>query len=324
LLFEIGDAFDCRLFELARVLVRLAAEKQKPNNERLREYTDANLSSLELDLFSPAPIDDSFERTKLADSSAFMVQQLGEKHPLVQLVLNGHSLQGFAEDVLSHSQLKDLAVRKKLAEGGSKAIEGSSDAMIQLALRVDGEARALRKRYEDRVQGVERVNYALISKALFELKGTSIYPDATFTLRLSFGSVKAYEEEGREVAPFTDFKGFYERSALHRNAPPYVLPRRWVDQKARLNLATPFNFVSTPDIIGGNSGSPVVNRQGEVVGLIFDGNMQSLVWDVQYDDRQGRAVAVHSVGILEALDKIYGTKALVAELRNNVTSAGDR
>jgi hypothetical protein len=313
-LFELGEAFQSRLFDIARTLVRLAAEKQKPNNERLREYNEANLPSLELDLFSPAPIYDSLEKTKLADSLAFMVEQLGEKHPLVQKVLNGKSPQQLAQDAVSQSQLKEVSVRKKLTEGGQKAVDGSSDPMVQLALRIDEDARKLRKRYEDRVQGVERVNYALISKALFQLKGTSVYPDATFTLRLSFGVVKGYEEEGKNLAPFTNFKGFYERSALHANKPPYLLPQRWLDKKARLNLATPFNFVSTPDIIGGNSGSPVVNQKGELVGLIFDGNIHSLVWNFQYGDEKGRAIAVHSEGIIEALDKIYEAKELVREL----------
>jgi peptidase S46-like protein len=314
-LFELGDAFDSRLFGIARALVRLAAEKQKPNNERLREYSEANLPSLELELFSPAPVYDSFEKAKLADSLAFMVEQLGEQNPLVQKVLGGQSPQAVAQHLISQSRLKDVSVRKKLSEDGQKAIEGSSDPMIQLALRIDEEARKLRKRYEDRVQGVERANYALISKALFELKGTSAYPDATFTLRLSFGPVKGYEEGGKTLAPFTNFKGFYDRSAAHENKPPYLLPQRWVDKKDSLNLACPLNFVSTPDIIGGNSGSPVVNRKGEIVGLIFDGNIESLVWNFQYDDQKGRAIAVHSEGILEALDKVYEAKELVNELR---------
>ena len=314
-LFEVGDAFESRLFDIARTLVRLVAEKQRPNNERLREYNEANLPSIELDLFSSAPIYDAFEKAKLADSLTFMVEQLGENHPLVQKVLNGNKPRQLAEDAVAQSQLKDVSVRKKLAEGGQQAIQGSTDPMIQLALRIDEDARRLRKRYEDRVQGVERANYALISKALFELKGTSIYPDATFTLRLSYGAVKGYEEAGKRLAPFTDFNGFYERSSLHGNRPPYSLPERWVERKGKLDLKSPFNFVSTPDIIGGNSGSPVINRQGEVVGLIFDGNIHSLVWNFQYDDQKGRAIAVHSEGILEALDKVYQAEELVRELR---------
>jgi hypothetical protein len=314
-LVELGDAFESRLFEIARTLVRLAAEKQKPNTERLREYSEANLPSLELDLFSPAPIYNSLEKTKMTDSLAFLVEQLGENHPLVQKILAGKSPRQLAEDAVSRSQLGEVGPRKKLAEGGQKAIESSSDPMIQLALRIDGEARKLRKRYEDKVQGVERVNYALISKALFEVKGTSTYPDATFTLRLSFGAVRGYEEGGTRLAPQTDFKGFYDRSALHQGKAPYVMPSRWLERKAKLNLTTPFNFVSTPDIIGGNSGSPVVNQKGEVVGLIFDGNIQSLIWNFQYDDQKGRAIAVHSEGILEALDKVYEAKELVRELR---------
>jgi Peptidase S46 len=314
-LFELGLAFDSRLFEIARTLVRLAAEKQKPNEQRLREFGEANLPSLDLELFSPAPIYQPFEKTKLGDSLTFMQDQLAQQHPLVQKVLNGKSPRDLADDTVSGTQLGDVSVRKKLAEGGLKAIEESNDPMIQLARRIDPDARALRKRYEDRVQGVERANYVLIAKAIFELKGTSTYPDATFTLRLSFGSVKGYQEGGNNVPPFTSFSGLYERASRHGDKPPYQLPRRWPEKKSSLNLAVPLNFVSTPDIIGGNSGSPVVNRQGEIVGLIFDGNIYSLVWDFLYDDKQGRAIAVHSEGVIEALEKVYQAHALIKELR---------
>jgi peptidase S46-like protein len=314
-LVELGWAFDSRLFEIARTLVRLTAEKQKPNDQRLREFGEANLPSLELELFSPAPIYRPFEKTKLIDSLTFMEEKLGHEHALVQKALNGKSPQQLADEIVSETRLGDVNVRKKLAEGGWKAVEASNDPMIQLARRVDPDARALRKRYEDRVQGVERANYALIAKAIFELKGTSTYPDATFTLRLSFGSVKGYQEGGDLIPPFTSFSGLYERASRNGNKPPYQLPQRWTEKKSKLNLTAPLNFVSTPDIIGGNSGSPVVNRHGEIVGLIFDGNIYSLIWDFLYDDKQGRAIAVHSEGIIEALEKVYQANALIKELR---------
>lgn len=314
-LFEGAVAFDSELFEIARTLVRLVAEKQKPNTERLREYRESNLPSLELELFSPAPIYEPLERAKLTDSLAYMSEQLGQDHALVKKVLDGKTSQQLAQEAVSKTLLKDVSVRKKLADEGAKAIEASTDPMIQLALRIDQDSRALRKRYEDHVQGVERANYALVAKAIFELKGTSTYPDATFTLRVSYGTVKGYQENGKPIGPFTNFNGFYERSAQHENKPPYQLTKRWVERKSKLDLATPFNFVSTADIIGGNSGSPVVNRRAELVGLIFDGNIHSLVWNFLFDDERGRAIAVHSQGILEALNKIYEVEELVRELQ---------
>ncbi|MBI3940207.1 MAG: S46 family peptidase, partial [Acidobacteria bacterium] len=297
-----------------RTLVRLAAEKEKPNGERLREYRDSNLASLELDLYSPAPIYESFEKIKLTDSLEFLREQLGEAHSLVGKALEGRTPGEVAEEAIAGTALKDVEARKKVAAGGMAAVRQSADPMIRLAARVDDDARAFRKRYEDRVQGVERAAYALISKAIFEVKGTSAYPDATFTLRLAYGVVEGYKENGKNIAPATDFRGLFQRASEHGNQPPYQLPQRWLDRKSRLNLAVKMNFVSTADIIGGNSGSPVVNRRGEIVGLIFDGNIQSLIWNFLFDGQQGRAVAVHSQGILEALRRIYGAQELVKEL----------
>jgi V8-like Glu-specific endopeptidase len=186
--------------------------------------------------------------------------------------------------------------------------------MIVLARSIDTEARAVRKRYEDEVVGVERANYAKIARARFDLQGTKLYPDATFTLRLSYGVVKGYEENGKQIPPFTNFAGLYQRSAQHNNQSPYQLPARWVERKAALNLNTPLNFVNTTDIIGGNSGSPVINRNAEIVGLIFDGNIQSLVGNFIYDETQNRAVAVDSRGMIEALRKVYNANEVASEL----------
>jgi hypothetical protein len=313
-LLEGAVAFNSRLFEIARKLVRLTAEKQKPNAERLREYTDARLPSLELDLFSPAPIHESLEKATLGDSLSSLLEQLGPNHKVTQKALEGGNPQQLAEELVSQTRLKDVGVRKQLAEGGWQAVQSSTDPMIRLALRVDEDARTVRKRYEDNVQGVERVNYALIAKALFALKGTSAYPDATFTLRLSFGQPLNYSDQGKNVPWFTRFAGLYERASQFGHKPPYQLPQRWMDGKSKLNLSKPLNFVLTTDITGGNSGSPVVNRAGEIVGLIFDGNIQSLVWTFQYDDQRGRAIAVHSEGIIEALKIVYRAREVLAEL----------
>ena len=311
---EGGWGFNSRLFDIARTLVRLAEENEKPDAERLPEYTTARRESLELQLYSPAPIYDDFEQIKLAASLRFMRDELGAANPVVQKVLAGKTPEERAAELVSGTKLKDVAYRRQLAAGGSRAIEESKDPMIELARAVDAEARAVRKRYEDEVVGVEREAYAKIARALFEKEGTKIYPDATFTLRLSYGAVRGYMENGKFIPPFTFFAGLYERAAQHGNKTPYQLPPRWSERKAALNLRTPFNFVSTNDIIGGNSGSPVINRNAELVGLIFDGNIQSLVGNFVYDDTQNRAIAVDVRGMIEALRKIYGAEELVQEL----------
>jgi hypothetical protein len=186
--------------------------------------------------------------------------------------------------------------------------------LIILVRSIDDEGRALRKRYETEVQANERANYAKVARALFDIEGTKLYPDATFTLRLSFGAVKGYQENGKRVTSFTTLAGIYKRSAEHNNKFPYELPRSWINKKASLNLNTPFNFVSTNDIIGGNSGSPVINKNAELVGLIFDGNIQSLVGNFVFDETQNRAVSVDSRAMLEALRKLYGATEAADEL----------
>lgn len=309
-----GAAFNSDLFAKARTLVRLTAESAKPNAERLPEYTDARRASLELSLYSPAPIFDDFEKVKLADSLALMRDELGADDPTVKSVLGGKSPEARAAELIDGTKLKDVAYRKQLGAGGVKAIAESTDSMIVLALSIDGEARTMRKRYETEVQANERANYAKVSRALFDVEGTKLYPDATFTLRLSYGAVKGYQENGTRVAPFTNFAGLYKRSVEHGNKFPFELPRRWMDKKSALSLNTSFNFVSTNDIIGGNSGSPVINKNAELVGLIFDGNIQSLVGNFVYDETQNRAVSVDTRAMMEALRKLYGATEAADEL----------
>jgi hypothetical protein len=210
--------------------------------------------------------------------------------------------------------LKDVAVRKQLADGGMKAIDASNDSMIELAKLIDPPARRIRQTYEQQVDEPQRQAYGKIANARFAVYGSSVYPDATFTLRLAFGEVKGYTEAGQKVPWATTLGGTFEHAAAHENKDPFELPAIWKERKAKLNLATPFNFVNTADIIGGNSGSPVVNRAGDLVGIIFDGNIQSLVLDYIYTDQEARAVAVHSAGILEALRKVYSADRLVGEL----------
>jgi hypothetical protein len=313
-LLDRGSAFNSELFGIARTLVRMAIESAKPNDQRLPAYTDSRRASLELGLFSPAPIYDDFEKVKLADSLAFMRDELGADNAIVKKVLAGKTPSARAAELVEGTKLKDAAARKQLAAAGVKGIQESTDPMIVLARSIDDEARKLSKRYETEVQGNERVNYGKIARALFDIEGTKLYPDATFTLRLSYGAVKGYEENGKRVPAFTTFAGLYKRAAEHGNKFPFELPLRWTEKKSAINPNTPFNFVTTNDIIGGNSGSPVINRNAELVGLIFDGNIQSLVGDFIYDESQNRAVAVDSRAMLEALRKIYGATEAANEL----------
>src|SRR5256884_673668 len=313
-IFDQGSGFNTTTFGFARTLVRLAAENEKPNAQRLPEYTDARRASLELALYSPAPIHDDFEKLKLADSLGFMVELLGADHPLVKQILDGKTPEARANELIEGTKLKDPAFRKELAAGGTQAIEASTDPMIVLARTIDSKARELRKRYENEVTGVERANYSKIARARFESEGTRLYPDATFTLRLSYGAVKGYMENGRKVAPFTTLGGLYDRSTQFKSEFPYNLPPRWLEKKSAVNLKTPFNFVSTDDIIGGNSGSPTINKNGELVGLIFDGNIQSLVGDFIYDESVNRAISVDVRAMSEVLRKVFEANEIADEL----------
>jgi len=313
-IFDQAGGFNTVLFDQARILVRLAAESEKPNAERLPEYTDSRRASLELGLYSPAPIHEDFEKLKLADSLSFMVELLGANDPLVKQVLNGKTPEARAVELIDGTKLKDVAYRKEIAAGGWKAIETSTDPMIVLARTIDARARELRKRFENEVTGVERTNYAKIARARFDTEGTKLYPDATFTPRLSYGTVKGYMENGRRVTPFTTLGGLYERSEKFKAEFPYNLPPRWIQKKSAVKLSTPFNFVSTDDIIGGNSGSPTINKNAELIGLIFDGNIQSLVGDYIYDESVNRAISVDSRGMLEVLRKIFDANEIADEL----------
>jgi hypothetical protein len=313
-LLELGQGFNSVLFTVARTLVRMAEEDQKPNTERLREFSAAARESLEQQLYSTAPIYEDFEIARLADSLTFLGETFGCDHPIVQKVMAGKSPDARAAELVLGTKLKDVAERKRLAQGGQSAIDQSKDAMIQLAKLVDPDARALRKTFEEKVEEVERQAYSQIAKAIFETQGTTVYPDATFTLRLSYGTVKGYEEGGRQIPPWTTMGAAFEYANKHGNKDPWKLPEKWHYAQNKIDPDTPFNFVSTCDIIGGNSGSPVINRKAEFVGIIFDGNIQSLVADFVFDATQNRAVAVHSSAIVESLRKIYDAGALADEL----------
>jgi hypothetical protein len=315
-LMETGTALPSPLFTKARDIVRYVVETSKPNGERLREYRDSNLDSLKLELFSPAPIYRDLERTKLLTGISFLAEQLGGSHPLVVKILDGKSPSQLVDELLA-TKLFDAAERKRLIEGGAQAVDASDDPMIKFAQRIDNDARELRKRFEAEVEEPERQAYAEIAKVRFAILGKSIPPDATFTLRLAYGVVKGYEAEGQKVPFATTFAGLYERAEAQKYKEPFELPKRWLDGKSKLDLSTPYNFASTADTIGGNSGSPILNRAGEFVGMNFDRNRFGLVRNFVYTEEQARHISVHSKGILEALRKLYDCDDLVKELTGN-------
>jgi len=309
------------LAQIARSLVRAAAEKAKPNPERMREFRDSALPSLEQQLFSTEPVYRNLEIALLTDALTDMQAALGKDNADVQKILQGKSPAEAARELINSSKLDDVAVRKQLYEGGQAAVNASTDPLIAVMRAIDPDARAARKEYEDKVESVVRRDGSTIAKARFAQSGFTQPPDATFTLRLSYGQVKGYQENGKTIPFATTMAGAYQHAAEHNNQPPYNLPESWTKSKPKLSLKTPLNFVSTADIIGGNSGSPTVNKQGEVVGIIFDGNIQSLSWNFAYSDAQARAVSVDSRGIQEALRNIYGATPMADELMG--TKAGE-
>jgi hypothetical protein len=302
------------LAHYARDIVRAAAEKQLPSNQRIRGFQDSQLPTLEQRLFSTAPVYKSLERAELAESLGEMQDVLGAGDAGVQKALAGKSPDERAKELIDGTKLEDVALRKQLYDGGQAAVDASTDPLIILMRQVDPDARAVHNQDEDQVQSVLRNSGGSIGKALFADKGLSVPPDATFTLRLSYGAIEGYKLDGKNVSWFTTMGGAYEHAAQHGSKPPYQLPESWLKYKSAINLKTPYDTVSTPDIIGGNSGSPVINKAGEVVGIIFDGNIESLAWNFAYSDKVARAVEVDSRAIIESLKQIYHADALVNEI----------
>jgi hypothetical protein len=305
---------DSQLSALAVQIVTYVAEIKKPDGERLPGFHDSQLDSLKQRLFSPAPIYPQLEIARMTGALELDLKELGPNDAFLKAVLDGRSPKDAAEYLVKGTKVGDPAFRKSMIDGGQAAVDASTDPFIAMARRVDPIRREQIKWLEDNVQSVDERAGELLGKARFAVYGKNTYPDATFTLRLSYGQVLGYPMNGT-IAPYkTTFYGLYDRAASFDYKAPFDLPKRYLDGKDKLDLTTPFNFVTTNDIIGGNSGSPVVDRNGDIVGLIFDGNIESLVGDFVYDSHQNRAVAVHTGGMTEAMEKLYGAQKLVDEL----------
>ena len=306
-------AINSQLYNIALELVQMAEEDQKPSGERLPEFSDAGRESLLQQLYSEAPIYTDLDQTLLGDSIAKTLEQRGFDDPVCQKILAGKSPADRAAELISGTELLNVEARRKIAAGGIQAINDSKDPMIMLAKIVNPPIRRIRS-ITDQLDEQDKQAYALIAEAKFATQGTSAYPDATFTLRLAFGPVKGYEQDGQQIPAWTNVGGAFEHEKQHEGQTDYKLPESWKKAESKLSKTTPFNFVSTADIIGGNSGSPVVNKAGELVGLIFDGNVQSLSGNYVYTDKQARSVSVHSSAIREALQVVYGADNIVKEL----------
>jgi hypothetical protein len=308
---------DSRLSALAKTIVEYVAEIKKPDGERLPGYHDAQLDSLRFELFSPAPVYRDMEIAQITGALELDLQEMGPADPFIKTMLGGKSPQEAANALVNGTHLDDPAVRKQLIEGGKAAVDASTDPEIVLARQLDPMRREFVKWMQDNVQSVNQRAGEALGKARFAVYGRSAYPDATFTLRLSYGQVKGYPMNGTKAPPKTTFYGLYDRANSFDFQGPFWLSSRYLEGRAKLDLSTPLNFVTTNDIIGGNSGSPVINRDGEIVGLIFDGNIESLVGDYVYDIETNRAVAVHTAAMTEALRKLYGAEKLLDEMLGN-------
>jgi hypothetical protein len=312
--YQLFRRTDSRLFTIALQLVQYAAEIKKPDGERLPQFHDANLQSLKFQMLSPALITIPTEKLFMESALNLAQEKLGKNDAYVQALLQNGPVGSTVDSLIDGTKLADVAARKALIDGGEAAIAASSDPMIAAARRVDPIVRETQRKMRDTVGSVLTPAGEKLGKARFLVYGKDVYPDATFTLRLSYGTVDGYPYNGTIAPPFTTFYGLYDRADSFGNKPPFDLTPKEQAGLNKLDLATPLDFVSTGDIIGGNSGSPVVNREGELVGLIFDGNIESLAGDFVYDGAKNRAVAVHSSGMIEGLRKLYSANELADKL----------
>ncbi len=310
-MIEMGMGSLSQQITWARTLVRGAAERDKPDAARLREFSQAALPNVQAGLLAEIPLYPEFEQLKLSWSLSKLRERLGVDNPVVKAILGKESPEAIAKNIVTNSKLGDAALRKQLWEAGSAAIAKSDDPALVLARKLDAQGRKLREQFDHQIEPVQKSAIEQLSKARFAYKGTSVYPDATFSLRLSHGVIRGWDERGTAVKPFTDFAGLFDRAT---DFDPFKLASTWAANEKKLDKKTRFNQVSTNDIVGGNSGSPLINSKGELVGLIFDGNIQSLGGSYFYDESVNRAVSVHSAAISEALKKVYKSDHLIKEL----------
>lgn len=303
-----------RLASLASTLVMFVTETNKPDGERLEGFHDSQLESLRFRLFSPAPVYPQLEEMMLADGLQESLEMLGPNDPFIKLVLNGRAPAEVAKELVNNTKVGDPAFRKSLVEGGEAALAASKDPLLVVARGLDPMAREMNKWFETNVQSAEATAGEKIGKARFAVYGKTLNPDATFTLRLSYGTVASYPMNGTKAQPMTTIYGLYDRAFGFGLKAPFDLPQRFLERKDKLTMSTPANFVTTNDIIGGNSGSPVINKNGEIVGLVFDGNIESLVGRYVYNLESNRAVSVHTGYMIEALRKLYDAATLADEL----------
>jgi len=303
-----------RLPRLALQIVRYVTEVPKPDGVRLNGYHDSQLDSLKFRLFSPAPVYPGMEEALLADQLAKAVEKLPADDPFLKAVLGGKTPAEQAKTLIAGTKLADPALRRQLIKGGEAAVNASTDPLIVWARGIAPILRDMHDWYESNVESIESAAGQKLGAARFAVYGKSAYPDATFTLRLSYGAVRGYPMNGTKAPPITTMYGLFDRAYSFGMKPPFLPPKRFFDRKDTPDLATPMDFVSSCDIIGGNSGSPVIDRNGDLVGLIFDGNIESLVGRFVYDDHTNRAVAVHSAVMIEALEKLYDAQFLADEI----------
>jgi hypothetical protein len=308
---EGGGGFDSLLFSYARTLVRGAEERSKPNEERLREYTDGVLPRVEQTLRANVPVYGDLEELTLSFALARMREFLGPDYPLVHRLFAQESPESLTIKLIANTKLADPAYRMQLWNGGAAAVAASRDPMVELARSIDPAARALRKRYEEEVEAPVQSAAEQIARARFAASGTTAYPDANFTLRVNAGTVQGWREGEAVVAPFTQLRGLFARANDYE---PFQLPPRWLDARRKLNPDTPLDLSTSNDIVGGNSGSPLLDAQGNIVGVVFDGNIHSIAGAFWYNPADNRAVSVDTTALLEALRVIYGAHALLSEL----------
>ena len=307
-----GRYFEAGLLGDAVTLVRAAAERTKPNRERLPEYSDKALVNVQQRLTAAVPVYKDLEELDLTFLLTVVRRDLGADDAFVRKMLGKESPEQLAHRLVTATHLEDPKVREELYNGGQSAVDASNDPMIRFAASINDDLLAVRKDYEARVDAPTRSAAGNIAKARFAIYGTSVDPDATFTLRLTYGTVKGFEDaEGKFVEPYTNIGGVFNRAT---GAPPYALPESWLKAKASLNLSVPMNLSTTNDTTGGNSGSPVIDKDANLVGLLFDGNIFSLGGDYGYDPVKNRSIAVDSRGLLEGMRKVYHIDRIVDEI----------